>query len=86
MEELLRTAFTVGQQWVHDMYNDKEVVSFNEWYNSDEVQQQVKILNKHFVSNNEAESEVAVCPACGVKHTETDCGGYCSAWCLQGYP
>ena len=49
MKELLRTAFTVGQQWVHDMYNDKEVVSFKEWYNSDEVQEQVKILNKPVV-------------------------------------
>lgn len=42
MEELLRQAFQLGQQWVQDMNNDKEPKNFNEWYASDEVQQQVK--------------------------------------------
>lgn len=42
MEELLRQAFQLGQQWVQDMNNDKEPMNFNEWYASDEVQQQVK--------------------------------------------
>ena len=42
MEELLRQAFQLGQQWVQDMNNDKEPENFNEWYASDEVQQQVK--------------------------------------------
>lgn len=42
MEELLRQAFQLGQQWVQDMNNDKEPKNFNEWYDSDEVQQQVK--------------------------------------------
>jgi hypothetical protein len=23
------------------------------------------------------------CPNCGIEHTETDCGGYCTASCLQ---
>lgn len=27
----------------------------------------------------------SVCPNCGEEHTETDCGGYCTAACLQGY-
>jgi hypothetical protein len=45
MKEILRTAFTLGQQWVQDMNNDKEPINFNDWYNSDEVQQQLKILN-----------------------------------------
>jgi len=44
MEELLRTAFTLGQQWVQDMNNDKEPINFNDWYKSDETQQQLKIL------------------------------------------
>lgn len=42
MEELLRQAFQLGQQWVQDMNNDKEPKNFNEWDASDEVQQQVK--------------------------------------------
>ena len=42
MEELLRLAFQLGQQWVQDMNNDKEPTNFNEWYASDEVQKQVK--------------------------------------------
>jgi hypothetical protein len=42
MEELLRQAFQLGQQWVQDMNNDKEPTNFNDWYASDEVQEQVK--------------------------------------------
>lgn len=42
MEELLRKAFQLGQQWVHDMNCDKELTNFNDWYASDEVQEQVK--------------------------------------------
>jgi len=34
MEELLREAFTLGQQWVQDMNNDKDPINFNDWYNS----------------------------------------------------
>ena len=37
--ELLREAFQLGQQWVHDINNDKEVTSFNDWLLSKEVQQ-----------------------------------------------
>ena len=61
MKELLKTAFIVGQQWVHDMYNDKEVVSFKEWYNSDEVQEQIKILNKPVVMKSVCEHEKEPC-------------------------
>lgn len=25
------------------------------------------------------------CPRCNIKHDETDCNGYCSAACLEGY-
>lgn len=42
MEELLRQAFQLGQQWVQDMNDCKEPTNFNEWYASDEVQDQVK--------------------------------------------
>ena len=42
MEELLRQAFQLGQQWVQDMNNDKEPTNFNQWYASNEVQEQVK--------------------------------------------
>lgn len=42
MEELLRQAFQLGQQWVQDMNNDKEPTNFNDWYASDEVQEQVE--------------------------------------------
>ena len=59
MKELLKTAFIVGQQWVHDMYNDKEVVSFQEQYNSDEVQEQIK--NKPVVMKSVCEHEKEPC-------------------------
>lgn len=62
MEELLKQAFQLGQQWVQDMNNDKEPKNFNEWYASDEVQQKVKNC-----------SIPAVMPSC-----EGDCGmNYC---------
>jgi hypothetical protein len=34
MEDLLREAFQLGQQWLKDMEEDKDPISFNEWYNS----------------------------------------------------
>ena len=37
MEELLRQAFQLGQQWVQETNNDNESMNFNEWYNSNEV-------------------------------------------------
>lgn len=37
-----------------------------------------QLLLKHAVIKS-------VCPRCGDEHTETDCGGYCTAACLQGY-
>lgn len=62
MEELLRQAFQLGQQWVQDMNNDKEPTNFNEWYASGEVQEQVKNC-----------SIPAVMPSC-----EGNCGmNYC---------
>jgi len=33
MEELLREAFKLGQQWVKDIDNEKEPESFTEWFN-----------------------------------------------------
>lgn len=38
MEELLRESFRVGQQWVQDANVGKVPISFNEWYNSKDVQ------------------------------------------------
>lgn len=54
MEELLRQAFQLGQQWVHDIeYNPKkEPKNFNEWFNSDEVQRQVKLFCQPPVSGS----------------------------------
>lgn len=42
MEDLLREAFQLGQQWVQDMNNDQEPTDFNTWYNSDDTQGRVK--------------------------------------------
>lgn len=39
IEELLRESFTIGQQWVKDIDDDKDPISFNDWYNSDEILQ-----------------------------------------------
>lgn len=61
MEELLRQAFQLGQQWVQDINNDKEPKSFNEWYASDEVQQQVKNCSIPAVSGR---SEQLSCDTC----------------------
>jgi len=33
MEELLREAFKLGQQWVKDINDEKEPESFTEWFN-----------------------------------------------------
>ena len=33
MEELLREAFRLGQQWVKDINDEKEPESFTEWFN-----------------------------------------------------
>lgn len=52
MEELLRQAFQLGQQWVQDMNNDKEPTNFNEWYASDEVQEQVNNCSISAVSKS----------------------------------
>ena len=45
MEEILRQAFQLGQQWTHDINNENEPMNFNTWFNSDLVQNQVKKLN-----------------------------------------
>lgn len=42
MEELLREAFQLGQQWLQDMNNDKEPLNFNDWFNSEETQEKIK--------------------------------------------
>lgn len=76
MEELLRQAFQLGQQWVQDMNNDKEPKNFNEWYASDEVQQQVKNCSIPAVSGRSEQcahesskiSDDATCWVC------SDCG------------
>lgn len=68
MEELLRQAFQLGQQWVQDMNNDKEPENFNEWYASDEVQQQVKNCSIPAVVG---QSEQLVCE-CGKHYHERD--------------
>jgi hypothetical protein len=41
MEDLLRQAFQLGQQWVQDVNNDKQPVNFNQWFNSSEIQKQI---------------------------------------------
>lgn len=38
MEKLLREAFQLGQQWVQDMNNDEEPISFNEWFEETKTQ------------------------------------------------
>lgn len=38
MEELLRQSFRLGQQWVKDIDDKKEPLSFTDWYNSKDVQ------------------------------------------------
>ncbi len=64
MEELLRKAFQLGQQWVHDIeYNpEKEPTNFNEWFNSDEIQKQVKLFCQPVVSG---QSELLFCDCKG---------------------
>jgi regulator of replication initiation timing len=42
MEDLLREAFQLGQQWVQDMSNEKQPTDFNSWYSSDKTQERVK--------------------------------------------
>ena len=39
MEKLLREAFQLGQQWVQDINNEQEPISFNEWY--EEIKTQI---------------------------------------------
>lgn len=58
MEDLLRQAFKLGQQWVQDMNNDKEPINFNKWYTSNEVQQQLKKCYIPIVSNGYCKWEV----------------------------
>ena len=65
MEELLKYAFQLGQQWVQDMNNDKEPTNFNQWYASNEVQEQVKNCSIPAVIKS-------VCPACGSKYYDED--------------
>lgn len=62
MEELLRKAFQLGQQWVHDIeYNpEKEPTNFNEWFNSYEIQNQVKLFSQPAVSGR-SEQLFCVC-------------------------
>ena len=42
MEDLLREAFQLGQQWVQDTNNDKEPTNFNTWYRGEGTQKQLK--------------------------------------------
>jgi hypothetical protein len=49
MEDLLREAFQLGQQWVKDMNNEQEPTDFNTWYNSDDTQGRVKNCSIHAV-------------------------------------
>lgn len=78
MEELLRQAFQLGQQWVQDINNDKEPKNFNEWYSSDEVQEQVKNCSIPAVM----ESVCSCSKGKGIDHDEDgkayciDCGNY----------
>ena len=51
MEDLLREAFQLGQQWVQDMDNDQEPTDFNTWYNSDDTQERVKNCSIPVVGN-----------------------------------
>ena len=68
-EELLRQAFELGQQWVQDMNNDKQPTNFNEWYASNEVQQQVKKCDLADVVGSEERAEL-VCGFCGTNKAE----------------
>ena len=52
MEEILRQAFQLGQQWVQDMNNEKEPTSFNDWFNSKKTQEQVKNCSIPVVSES----------------------------------
>ena len=62
MEDLLREAFQLGQQWVQDMNNDQEPTDFNTWYNSDDTQERVKNCSIPAVVGR---SEQLVCDKCG---------------------
>ena len=42
LEDILREAFQNGRQWVQDSNNDKEPLSFNDWFNSEETQGKLK--------------------------------------------
>lgn len=73
MEELLRQAFQLGQQWVQDMNNDKKPTNFNDWYNSDETQSDLKKLLVADVSgcgcdeeDKHGWTEVKCCNECGL--------------------
>ena len=46
MEDLLRQAFQLGQQWVQDVNNDKQPVNFNQWFTSSEIQKQISNIKK----------------------------------------
>ena len=61
MEELLRQAFQLGQQWVQDMNNDKEPMNFNEWYVLMKYNAS-KILYTNVVGRSE---QLVVCKKCG---------------------
>jgi hypothetical protein len=69
MEELLRQAFQLGQQWVQDINNEKESTNFNEWYASKEVQEQVKNCSIPAVIESLPEHK---CKYCGVMTTQPD--------------
>lgn len=71
MEELLKQAFQLGQQWVQDMNNDKEPTTFNEWYISDKVQIQVK--NNSIHTARKSVCETFKCDNCGMVRSNDSC-------------
>lgn len=54
MEDILREAFKLGQQWVKDMDDGKEPLSFNDWYKSNKINE----LEKENIILKESVNEV----------------------------
>ena len=77
MEELLREAFKLGQQWVKDINDEKEPESFTDWFNKrkeaiDEtalIKHELELLSLPDVVDTEGEC----CESgCGWKHSHTN--------------
>lgn len=52
MEDLLRRAFQYGQQWVKDLEDGNEPISFNEWIAQLEIQTEASsFINREKVSD-----------------------------------